>query len=119
MRVRIWLPIVFSLSLVAQTPAPKDLRLFFQENCVRCHGIDGSARDEAGKSLKGRDLTDPAWASRTRDEGMVKTILNGKFFGLAMPAFKKRLSPQEAQTLVTDVIRKAEKGRAIVPDKKP
>lgn len=103
-----------------QTPTPpKDLRLFFQENCVRCHGVDGSARDSVGKKLKGQDFTDKDWARRTPDERMVKTILNGKFFGLAMPAFKKKLSPQEVQTLVTDVIRKAEKGKAIVPDKKP
>ena len=117
MRTGTWLVVVLSLPLMAQ--APKDLKLFYQENCVRCHGADGSARDETGKKLKGQDLTDSAWLGRTTDGEMCKTILKGKFFGMAMPAFKGKLSPQEAQTLVTEVIRRAEKGRAIAPEKKP
>ena len=117
MQIPMSLSLVLALPMLAQ--APRDLRLFYQENCVRCHGVDGSARDEAGKSLKGLDLTDPVWSHRTKDEVMVKALLKGKFFGLAMPAFKDKLSPEEAQALVTDIIRKAEKGRAIEPEKKP
>ena len=117
MRLSHWLPLVITLPMLAQ--APKDLRLFYQESCVRCHGVDGAARDAAGQRLKGADFTDQAWAAQTKDAAMVKTILKGKFFGLAMPAFKDKLSPEEAQALVTQVLRKAEKGRAIAPEIKP
>jgi mono/diheme cytochrome c family protein len=115
MRALTWLPLALSLPLLAQ--APKDLRLYFQQNCVRCHGADGSAHDSAGKKLKGQDFTDSTWSARTKDGEMVKVILKGKFFGLAMPAFKSELSPQEAQAMVSDVVRKAAKGQVIAPAK--
>ncbi|MDP2877738.1 MAG: cytochrome c, partial [Holophaga sp.] len=84
------------LPMLAQTPASKDLRLFYQQNCVRCHGLDGAGIDPTGKKIRGQDLTDAAWAKATTDEAMVKAILNGKFFGRAMPAYKKDLTPDEA-----------------------
>jgi len=108
-----------ALPLAAQAPETKDLRLFFQQNCVRCHGADGAARDEAGKKLRGQDLTDEKWAKKTSDEDMVDAILTGKFFGRAMPAFKKQLSPEEAKRLVAEVVRKTQKGKAIEPEKIP
>jgi len=117
--MRVFMTLALSLPLIAQPPAPRDLRVFYQENCVRCHGLDGSGRDASGNRLKGLDFTDPAWAGRTQDAALVKAILNGKFFGLAMPAFKGKLSPEEAQALVTQVVRKAEKGRDIEPERIP
>ncbi len=108
-----------ALTLGAQAPPPKDLRLFFQQNCVRCHGADGTARDAAGQKLRGQDFTDPKWAEETSDADMVDTILTGKFFGLSMPAFKRQLTAEEAQRLVTEVVRKARKGRPIEPEKVP
>jgi mono/diheme cytochrome c family protein len=110
---------ILALPLAAQAPAPRDLRLFFQQNCVRCHGADGAARDEAGKKLRGQDLTDEKWARKTSDEDMVDAILTGKFFGRAMPAFKKQLSPEEARRLVVEVVRKTQKGKAIEPEQAP
>ena len=100
---------------LAEEPAGKDLRLFYQQKCVHCHGVDGSAVGPDGKKLKGHDLTDAQWQKETDDDEMVHTILNGKFFGLAMPKFKNDLSKEEAQQMVTDIIRKAKKGVAIEP----
>lgn len=93
--------------------AAKDLRQFYQMNCAGCHGPDGAAKDAQGKSLKGADFTEAGWGQRTDDAAMAKTILGGKFFGLAMPAYKKQLSQEEAQRLVREVLRKAALGRAI------
>lgn len=94
----------------------KDLRAFYQQNCVRCHGPDGSAVSAEGKKLSGQDFTDLNWQRRTGDEEMVETILKGKFFGWAMPSFKDSLTPDEAQKMVTDIIRKSKKGHVIAPD---
>lgn len=98
---------------VSAQAAPRDLRLFYQQNCVRCHGADGSARDAAGKKLRGQDLTDAKWAKAVSDEEIAGAILKGKFFGRAMPAFKKDLTPEEALRMAREVVRKAEKGKAL------
>jgi len=102
--------------VLAQEPAGKDLRVFYQQNCARCHGPDGSAVSAEGKKLRGQDLTDPDWQRDTRDDEMVNAILKGKFFGLAMPGFKGSLTGDEVQRMVTDIIRKSKKGQAIEPD---
>ena len=107
------------LLAVCITPAMaggKDLRAFYMQNCAACHGPDGSAVNAEGKRLKGRDFTDPEWQRGARDEKMVKTILKGKFFGLAMPGFKESLTPDEAQQMVTEIIRKSKKGQPIAPE---
>jgi mono/diheme cytochrome c family protein len=104
--------------VLAQGVAGKDLRAFFQQNCAGCHGPDGSAVDAEGKKLSGQNFTDPGWQRDTRDDKMVKTIQNGKFFGWAMPAFKDALTPEEAQRMVTEIIRKSKKGQVIAPEKK-
>lgn len=100
-------------------PAQKDLRLFFRINCARCHGADGAALDENGRKLKGQDFTDAAWRESTTDAKMVKTILKGKFFGLAMPSFRKELTAEEAQRLVTEILRRTVKGSVIDSYKTP
>jgi len=107
---------VCTAPVLAQEPAWKNLRVFYQQNCARCHGPDGSAVSEEGKKLRGQDLTDPDWQRDTRDDEMVKTILKGKFFGLAMPGFKKTLTGDEVQHMITYIIRKSKKGQEIAPD---
>ena len=105
--------LLLALPLAAQAPAGLDLRAFYQQNCVKCHGADGAARDAQGGKLKGQDLTDEGWRKGTEDKTMVNTILKGKFFGLAMPAYKDQLSKEQAQALVTEVVRRTEKGRPV------
>jgi mono/diheme cytochrome c family protein len=101
-----------------QKSEAKDLKAFYQQNCARCHGPDGSAVSAEGKKLRGQNFTDPDWQLKTSDDEMVKTILKGKFFGMAMPSFKSALTKEEAQQMVTDIIRKSKKGQVIAPDSK-
>lgn len=115
------LPALALLAAVAATaqdapkPArtPEQLRAFYAEHCARCHGADGSARDAQGRSLKGKDFTDARAMAREKDEGLVKAILSGRRMGLAMPAFKDRLSAEEARAMVVEVVRKAKAGQPI------
>ena len=111
--MRTALLLLLVLPLAAQAPAPLDLRAFYAKNCVRCHGADGTARDETGKKLKGQDFTNPDWISAADDKGAVNTIRKGKFFGLAMPAYKDSLNGEQAQALVTEVLRKVKKDQPI------
>lgn len=108
--------VLWGVSALAQAPAQVNLRAFYQQNCVKCHGADGSAVGADGGKLKGQDFTDQEWLRNTEDKEMVDTILNGKFFGWAMPKFKDKLTRQEAQRMVTDVIRKCKKGQVIKPE---
>lgn len=113
----------FILALVAPvlpaqgTPAQKtDLRAFFQVNCSVCHGPDGSAVGADGKRLKGQDFTNAKEMKNITDKDMVKTIKKGLFFGMRMPSFKGRLTDEEMQEMVTQVLRKVEKGKIIAPE---
>ena len=108
--------VVYMTPVLAQEVAGKDLGVFYQQNCAKCHGPDGSAVSAEKKKLSGRNLTDPNWQHDTRDDKMMKTILKGKFFGLAMPGYKGTLTEDEVQRMVSDVIRKSKKGEVIVSD---
>jgi len=92
--------------LAAESPTPKDLGLFYQQNCVRCHGATGNGRDATGKHLRGAVFTDPQWQQNTNDTAMAKVILKGIFFGLAMPSFNDKLTQDEALGMVKDVLHK-------------
>lgn len=109
------LVVAWTAPVLAEPPASTDLRLVYKMNCVRCHGPDGTARDSFGDRLAGQDFTDPRWRQRTPDDEMVATILKGKFFGWVMPAFKDMLTKEEAQRMVTEIIRTTVKGKTIEP----
>ncbi len=92
----------------------QELRAFYQHTCASCHGLDGSAVSREGRKLKGRDFTSEAAMRGSSDEALAKTIRQGLFFGLGMPAFKRDITEQEALVLVRDIIRKARKGEPIL-----
>jgi len=110
-------PVLLVANLGAQAPAKSvdELRAFFAQNCVKCHGPDGSAHGADGKKLGGFDFTDTKKAAKETDEEMEKTIRKGIFFGLVMPSFKDHLSEADIRLMVKEVVRKAEKGKAIAP----
>lgn len=117
MRPVLLLPLLIgSVGLQAESPTKTllDLKTFFAANCVKCHGTDGSATAD-GKKLGGRDFTDPAKNAKQTDAEMAKTIRKGIFFGTVMPAFKDRLSEEDALLLVKEIVRKAERGKVIAP----
>jgi mono/diheme cytochrome c family protein len=123
---------LFALALPiapAQSEEPKaksiqELRAFFQQNCVRCHGLDGSARDPDGKKLGGLDFTKAAQDFRTLSgpasereiRKMSRTIRKGILFGYTMPAWKDQLSEEDAALMVREVLLRAEAGKAIAPE---
>ncbi len=113
----LFLFLIFPAGLRAQAPARSlnDLRAFFAANCVKCHGLDGSARSAEGKKLGGRDFTEAERLAKDTDESLAKTIRKGIFFGTVMPAFKDQLSEADALLLVKEVLRRAEKGKVIAP----
>ena len=72
----------------------------YAKNCATCHGKDGRAKTFKAKLNHARNLTDPEWQDKASDERIFNSIMNGKG---KMPAFGKKLSEQEINTLVTHV----------------
>lgn len=103
---------------LAQRPLPV-LRQLYAQQCARCHGLDGSARSPEGLRLKGLDFTSPQDMKGLTDRDLEQAIASGVFFGLKMPAFRAVLSEEETRTMVRELLRKAQKGRAIGPSPDP
>lgn len=72
----------------------------YAKNCASCHGRDGRAKTFKAKLKHARNLADPEWQGRVSDERIFNSIMNGKG---KMPAFAKKLSEQEIDTLVAYV----------------
>ena len=69
----------------------------YSKHCASCHGKDGRAKTFKGKLKRARDLSEPEWQGRVGDERIFNSIMNGKG---NMPAYKKKLSDQEIDSLV-------------------
>jgi cbb3-type cytochrome c oxidase subunit III len=72
----------------------------YSQNCSRCHGKDGKAKGLKAKAVGARNLTDGQWQDRVSDERIFNSISNGKG---KMPAYGKKLSEAEVDSLVTYV----------------
>jgi mono/diheme cytochrome c family protein len=72
----------------------------YAKNCASCHGRDGRAKTFKGKLKHARDLADSEWQGRVSDERIFNSVLNGKG---KMPAYGKKLSEQEVDSLVSYV----------------
>ena len=74
----------------------------FVEYCAKCHGEDGKGQTPKGKQLMARDFTDAEWQSAKSDADLLKTVIKG---GEDMPAFGKKLSKEQIDSLVKDDVR--------------
>lgn len=72
----------------------------FTKNCASCHGKDGQAKTFKAKFNHARNLADSEWQDRVSDERIFNSIMNGKG---KMPAFAKKFSEQEINSLVSYV----------------
>ena len=85
----------------AEFPKEKvDARGLFAENCATCHGQNGHGRTFHGWLLGAQNFTDVQWQIDTSDAEIVHAIKTGP--GL-MPAFEKKLSAAEIESLAAFV----------------
>ena len=80
--------------------AGNDAAALYAKHCATCHGKDGRAKTFKAKFNKARDLTDAAWQAGAGDERLFNSITQGRG---KMPAFKKKLSPAQVESLVAHV----------------
>ncbi len=71
--------------------------------CVSCHSKDGRAKTMKGKFTHARDFSDSKWQDDVSDERIFNSIMNGRSLRGNMPAFGKKFTEQEAESLVTYV----------------
>ena len=74
----------------------------FKEYCAKCHGEDGTGNTPRGKQLMARDFTDLDWRSARSDADMIKAVTTG---GEGMPAFGKKLTPEQIESLIKNDVR--------------
>ena len=105
---RLFLPVLLlaAASLSAADPAkdlPKfqggDLNKYWTDACARCHGANGSGRNNSGKPLpdNGFDFTDSRKANKKKDSDWIKVTLDGKD---KMPAFKDKMSQADVEKMI-------------------
>ena len=105
---RLFLPalLLAAASLTAADPAKDvpqfqggDLNKYWTDACARCHGANGSGRDNSGKPLpdNGFDFTDSRKANKKKDSDWIKVTMDGKD---KMPAFKDKMSLADVEKMI-------------------
>jgi cytochrome c6 len=84
--------LVLSSSLRSQSDAAK----IYKTNCVLCHAADGSGSTASGKAMKAKDLRSAEVQGKS-DTELAEFITQGKG---KMPAFGKKLKPDDSKQLV-------------------
>src|SRR5262249_11990207 len=80
------------------TPAAREL---FRQNCVKCHGADGTGSPARDRLPEIPDFTKTSWHARRSDAQLVTSILDGK--EPKMPSWREKLSEEQARGLVAHV----------------
>jgi cytochrome c6 len=84
--------------IVTPPVAPASAAAIYAKDCAVCHGRDGRGKTTKGRFTHARDLSNAEWQNNVTDERMFNSISNGK--GKGMPAFSKKLSDAEIDSLV-------------------
>jgi mono/diheme cytochrome c family protein len=82
---------------------PDPGRNLWVKRCAYCHGEEGTAHNVLGLRYGARNFTDVSWQSRTSDEQIRRSILEG-VRGTKMRAFRGYYTDPEV-TLLLGVIR--------------
>ncbi len=82
-----------------------DPKTNWSNNCVQCHGPDGSANTSMGKAMNAKDLTKAGIQSSFTDAEASAAIKDGvtKDGAMKMIAFGGKLSDEEIKALVAYV----------------
>jgi mono/diheme cytochrome c family protein len=103
------IPAIAAFSLIASMGVtlfakdkPDGPSSLFKEYCAKCHGEDGTGNTPRGKQLMARDFNDPDWRFARSDADLIKVVTVG---GEAMPAFGKKLTPEQIESLIKNDVR--------------
>lgn len=115
MKIDSTLPVLLLLSVITctimastasaklETLKSRSAAQIYGKYCISCHGRDGRAKTSKGKYNHARDIADAKWQDDVSDERIFNSIMNGRSVRGNMPAFNKKLTDDEADSLVTYV----------------
>lgn len=89
----------FGVVLYANEDHPSAL---YKEYCAKCHGEDGKGNTPKGKQLMAKDFTDADWHEDETDEELIEVVTEGHD---DMPAFGKKLTKEQIESLVKKDVR--------------
>jgi mono/diheme cytochrome c family protein len=89
------------LSLPLSVRAQSRARKIFKDNCVVCHGADGTGNTPKGKALGAADLKSDE-VQKQSDEELATVIAKGRG---SMPAFADKLSQEAVNSLIAYIRR--------------
>lgn len=102
---RLYLLLPLLVALPATLVYAADAATNWTKMCARCHSKDGSGQAPAGKKLGVKDYR-TAEGQKFTDEEALKAILEGTKNAAGketMPAYKEKMSEDDAKALVTFV----------------
>ena len=79
------------------TSKNKAAKVSYLKYCSKCHGADGRADTVAGEVTGATDFTDSEWQKEVDDARLITSITHGRG---GMPAFEKKLTPEQVKILV-------------------
>lgn len=99
---------VVSFYQASQSSKIKEAKKVFKQNCVKCHGTDGTGNTTQGKTIGASNLTDPEWQERVEDKRLINIIKHGRG---EMPAFTEKLTDDQIDSLML-FVRSLKKSRS-------
>lgn len=78
----------------------KEAKKLYKQQCVKCHGADGTGNTTEGQILGATDFIDSDWQERVEDQRLQNSITYGRG---QMPPFGKKLTQQQIRILVAYV----------------
>ncbi len=85
-----------SLAVGASAQAP-DGKALYDENCRKCHGVQGLPPQALLKKFAKLAAFDAAFMAKRSDDSVVKILVNGK--GEGMKSYREKLNPAEMKAV--------------------
>ena len=63
--------------MAAWSARAADAKALYEQDCAKCHGVDGKGETKMGKKLGAKDYTDAKVQAELKDDGAVKAIKEG------------------------------------------
>jgi mono/diheme cytochrome c family protein len=92
--------IIADKRLASDKSKTKDARKLYKQNCVKCHGTDGTGETTFGQIVGAADFTDSEWQKRVDDQRLLNSMTYGRG---QMPSFGKKFSKEQIITLLAYV----------------
>ncbi|MGO8836923.1 MAG: c-type cytochrome [Limisphaerales bacterium] len=68
---------IAALAVTAWSVRAEDAKALYENDCAKCHGVDGKGQTKMGQKLGAKDYTDPKVQEALKDDAAAKAIKEG------------------------------------------